>query len=210
MAPTLVSGVVLAVKGSGDAATALILAVGLNLLSVVTIPVNLQWSLGAVVRLDSGGLLVKLILLVLVPAVVGQFLRQRHPGRAYKADRFIRTVPIAALAIIVYLSCSSQADGLRELSLSTLGVLLAPSVSVHLILLTVAYGVGNHVFQIEKRACRSLAIVCSQKTLPIAIAVWSIAFAQLYPLAVLPILVFHPSQILCDGLLVTIWGRKVG
>jgi predicted Na+-dependent transporter len=207
MAPTLVSGAVLAGRAGGDDATALILAVGLNLLGILTIPLNLQWSLGAVVRLDTGGLLLKLVLLVLIPAVIGQAIKRLQPGWALQQESFFRTAPIVALGIIVYLSCSSQADRLRELTPSHFGSLLFPSVVVHLFLLAAGYTGARYLFRLQEPACRSLAIVCSQKTLPIAIAVWSIAFAQVYPLAVLPALVFHPSQIFCDGVLATFWRK---
>jgi predicted Na+-dependent transporter len=198
MAPTLVSGTVLATRAGGDTATALILAVGLNL----------RWSLGAVVRLDTVGLIIKLLFLVLAPAVVGQVVRRRNPLWIQERDRIIRIFPIIALGIIVYLSCSSQAHRLRELTLTGLGSLLLPSLAVHLILLVAGYVGGRYLFGIPQSTCRSLAIVCSQKTLPIAIAIWSIAFAQAYPLAVVPPLVFHPSQILCDGALATVWGKR--
>ena len=210
MAPTLVSGAVLAERAGGDVATAIILAVGLNLLGIVTIPLNLKWSLGAVVRLDTVGLLVNLVLLVLTPAVIGQIIKKVLPDWTGRQQRFIRTVPLLALGIIVYLSCASQADRLRELTLNHLGSLLLPSLAVHLSLLTAGYTGARHLFHLQEPACRSLAIVCSQKTLPIAIAVWSIAFAQAYPLAVLPALVFHPSQILCDGMLATFWIKRDG
>ena len=135
MAPTLVSGAILAGRAGGDAATALILAVGLNLLGILTIPLNLQWSLGAVVHLDTAGLFLKLVLLVLIPAVTGQAIKRLKPGWAGQAERFIRIVPLVALGIIVYLSCSSQADRLKDLTLSYLASLLLPSVVVHLLLL---------------------------------------------------------------------------
>jgi predicted Na+-dependent transporter len=110
--------------------------------------------------------------------------------------------------MIVYLSCASQADRLRELTLCHLATLLVPSLAVHLTLLVVGYLGAKHLFRIQEPGCRALAIVCSQKTLPIAIATWSIAFAQIYPLAVLPPLIFHPSQILSDGLLAAFWGKN--
>ncbi|MEJ2431105.1 MAG: bile acid:sodium symporter, partial [Deltaproteobacteria bacterium] len=210
MAPTLVSGAVLAERAGSDVATAIILAVGLNLLGIVTIPLNLKWSLGAVVRLDAVGLLVNLVLLVLTPAVIGQTIKKVQPEWTGRQQRFIRTVPLLALGIIVYLSCASQADRLRELTLNNLGSLLLPSLAVHLSLLVAGYTGARHLFRLQEPACRSLAIVCSQKTLPIAIAVWSIAFAQAYPLAVLPALIFHPSQIFCDGLLATLWIKRNG
>jgi predicted Na+-dependent transporter len=208
MAPTLVSGAVLANRAGGDSATALILAVGINLLAILTIPINLNWSLGALVRLDAAGLFLKLIFLVLVPAVVGQVVRRQKPDWAEKEQRLRRNGPIIALGIIVYLSCSSQVDRLRDLTLGYLGSLLLPSVTVHLILLVIGYIGARYLLRIQEPACRSLAIVCSQKTLPIAIAVWSIAFAEVYPLAVIPALIFHPSQILCDGILATIWAKR--
>ena len=208
MAPTLVSGAVLAERAGGDVATAIILAVGLNLLGIVTIPFNLKWSLGAVVNLDTAGLLVNLVLLVLIPAVIGQTIKRLHPEWAAQPQRFIRTVPLLALGIIVYLSCASQAERLKELTLSLLASLLLPSLTVHLLLLTAGYTGARYLFRLQESACRSLAIVCSQKTLPIAIAIWSIAFAGAYPLAVLPALVFHPSQILCDGVIATFWVKR--
>jgi predicted Na+-dependent transporter len=205
MAPTLVSGTVLAKRAGGDGATALLLAVGLNLLSILAIPFNLQWSLGTVVHLDTLGLLVKLVLLVLTPAILGQVIKRIKPGWAGRQERVISIVPVVALGMIVYLSCSSQADRLKELTISHLGSLLLPSVMVHVLLLALGYTGAKYLLRFHEAASRSLAIVCSQKTLPIAIAVWSIAFSQLYPLAVLPALIFHPSQILCDGALATLW-----
>jgi predicted Na+-dependent transporter len=112
------------------------------------------------------------------------------------------------LGIIVYLSCSAQAGRLKELTITHFTSLLLPSVAVHLLLLAAAYTGARYLFRLQEPACRSLAIVCSQKTLPIAIAVWSIAFGEAYPLAVLPALVFHPSQIFCDGVLATVWGKR--
>ena len=208
MAPTLVSGTVLAIKAGGDGVTALMLAVGINLLSILTIPINLNWSLGAVVRLDTIGLLLKLVLLVLLPALGGQLIRRWKPNWARNQISFIQNGPVIALGIIVYLSCASQADRLRELTLYHLGSLLVPSLAVHLILIAVGYLGARYLFRIQEPGCRALAIVCSQKTLPIAIATWSIAFAQIYPLAVLPALIFHPSQIFSDGLLAAFWGKN--
>jgi predicted Na+-dependent transporter len=210
MAPTLVSGAVMAERAGGAVGTGLILAMGLNLLGILTIPLNLQWSLGAIVRLHTAGLLVKLVLLVLIPAVIGQAMKRLLPVWASQQERFVRTIPVVALGIIVYLSSSSQVDRLKELTLSHLSSLVLPSVTVHLLLLAAGYAGARYLLRLQEPACRSLAIVCSQKTLPIAIAVWSIAFAESYPLAVLPALVFHPSQIFCDGVLATFWGKRSG
>lgn len=210
MAPTLVSGTVIAGRAGGDGASAIVLAVGLNVLAIVAIPANLQWSLGAVVEVDEVGLFLKLLFLVLVPAVAGQFLGRWKPAVARRGGGLFRLVPIIALGTIVYLSCSSQAHRLKEVSSVQLGSLLAPSVLVHLALLGAGYAGARYPLGIQESACRSLAIVCSQKTLPIAIAIWSVTFAQLYPLAVLPALVFHPSQILLDGILATFWRAKSG
>lgn len=208
MTPTLVSGTVLAIRAGGDGVIALILAVGINILGIFTIPISLNCALGAFVRLDTMGLLLKLVFLVLVPALGGQLIRHHKPIWARNLHGFIQIGPVAALGIIIYVSCSSQADRLGELTLGHLGSLLIPSLAVHLILLIAGYLGARYFFRIQESGCRSLAIVCSQKTLPIAIAIWSIAFAQSYPLAILPALVFHPSQIFCDGILAALWGKS--
>lgn len=208
MAPTLVSGAVLAVKAGGDAAAALLLAVGVNMASVFTIPLGLGLTLGAQADLDVWGLLSKLVLLVLLPAVAGRLAGRYAPRAAARVAGVAKQVPIFALAATVYLAVGKQADALKHLPLTDLAVLAAASLAIHFLLMIVAHQVSRRVLGLGPAAAKSVALVTSEKTLPLAVAVWTLALATQHPLAVLAPIVFHPSQILADGMLANYWSKR--
>jgi predicted Na+-dependent transporter len=207
MAPTLVSGIVMATRAGGDAQSAIFITVALNLLAIFIIPLNLSWLLGAVVPVDQGGLFFKLVTLVLIPSLAGYLFRQWRGEWVERGRGLIQYGPIAALAVVIYLTLSPQAERIREVEALQIAAILLPSLLAHLVLLLAGYFGGRYLFRIEEAANRSLAIVCSQKTLPIALAIWTVTFAQAYPLAIIPPLVFHFGQIITDGLIVNRWRR---
>jgi predicted Na+-dependent transporter len=204
-APTIVSGVVIAVRAGGNRATALFLTVALNLIGVVAIPFNLRWTLRTVVAIDRGALLAKLVVLILVPSLAGMIVRARFPGPIRRIEGVRKHVPVVLLGLIVFMSLSAQAENLKRLTTGRVVFLVLPSLLVHGTLLAVAYLGSRYAIRLEEGKSRAVAVVCSQKSLPVAIAVWSSAFAAVYPLAVLAPIVFHPSQIFIDSLLSRFW-----
>lgn len=208
MAPTLVSGIVIATQADGDRATALILTVVLNLAAVLTIPFNLRWTLGADVALDQWALLRKLVLYILVPAGIGQAFRLVKPQVIARHPNILKYTPVLMLGATVFVSLSQQADNLRQLEMLKVVSLALPSLAVHYVLLVVAYAGARLALGLPRADCRSLAFVCSQKTIPVAVAVWSTEFADAYPLALLPPIIFHLSQIWGDGVVAQLWSRK--
>lgn len=208
MAPTLVSGAVLAVKAGGESASALLLAVGLNLLGVLTIPLNLRWSLGAVVEIDTAGLLFQLVFLVLIPAVAGQVARRKFPGWRPVGEQVARYAPMVIFGLVMYVSIAAQTEMLHNLRWRQFLLLAAAAALAHGALLVAAYAGGRRMLGLPEDVSRSVAVVTSQKTIPIAIAVWTLAFASSYPLAILPPLVFHPTQIIMDGVIASRWAQK--
>jgi predicted Na+-dependent transporter len=208
MAPTLVSGAVMAVKAGGESATALLLSVSLNLLGVLTIPLNLRWSLGAVVELDAAGLLFKLVFMVLVPALAGYWLRTRLPRLASAAEPSAKYVVILVFGLVMFVSTAAQTDQLRTLRWEQFLLLAAAAALAHGMLFSAAFVMARCLLGLAEDVSRSLTVVTSQKTLPIAIAVWTLAFAGSHPLAILAPLVFHPTQIIIDGIIVSRWGKR--
>lgn len=201
MAPTLVSGAVLATRAGGDGAAALLAAVGLNLLGVVTVPYNLSLYLGAEVSLDAGALVRKLLFMVLIPALLGHLARRLRPGWATAAGAWLKNTPVTLFGVVIYIGFSPQAGRLGELHGMDVLLLVAAALLGHGLLLAAAYGGGRWGLRLGEAYSRSIAIVTSQKTIPIAIAVWTLAFADAHPLAILPPLIFHPTQILMDGVI---------
>ena len=205
MAPTLVSGTVISTRGGGCIPTALGVTIILNLTAVLTVPLCLRWGPGGA-TMDSLHLLGKMLLLVLLPAVIGQLWRRRFTERAEKSKAWLSHLPVALLSLTIYINLSVQAERMHQLnwhdglSFALAGLLL------HLICLWTSLRAGTWAGA-ELSAARSLAICSSQKTLPVAVTVWSTSLASNHPLALLPCVVFHFMQIWIDGLIAGRWAQ---
>ena len=207
MSPTLASGVVIAAQAGGDRTLALMLTVVLTLAGVLCIPFNLRWVLGAEVALNPLELLGKLSLTVLLPGVIGQTFRWRLPATVKRHGTLLKQLPIFFLGVTVLISISQQADAIMHLTWRRVLELAIPSLTVHYALLGVAW-FGGGWLKLGFRQRRAVAIVASQKTLPVAVAVWAGAFAKDFPLALVPCIVFHLAQIYGDGLIANWWAKR--
>ncbi|MDA3960330.1 MAG: bile acid:sodium symporter [Planctomycetota bacterium] len=208
MGPTLVSGVVIANQAGGEREGATLLTIALNLVAVVTIPFTLALLVGGSVQVDSWALLNKLLVLVLLPAVLGQVVRWRWPARVEAAKAVVKYLPVALLGCIIYLALSERAAHLAAISLQQVVLLALPALAVHYLLAGLCYTGARGLLRAPRARATAAAVVCSQKTLPVAIAVWSTEFAAAYPLALIAPIVFHLSQIYGDGLLAAWWARR--
>jgi predicted Na+-dependent transporter len=209
MGPTLVSGIVIATQAGGEREGAALLTIVLNLLAVLTIPFTLALTVGGEGAIDRWGLLTKLLLLVLLPAIVGQLLRLRWPLLVATRSGLISLLPIILLGCTIYLALSERSGELRGLGLPRLLQLVLPALAVHYLLMGVGYAGARWGLRSERRRATALAVVSSQKTIPVAIAIWSTEFAAEYPLALIPPIIFHLTQIYGDGLLAGWGGRRI-
>ncbi len=203
--PTIASGVVISVRAKGDHALALFLTVFLILVGIVVIPFALRLTLKTAAHVDQQRLFSQLLFLVLLPAAVGFVARTRFPAVVGRVSGFAQTASVVLLGTTIFISLAAQSQRLRELTFERLGVLAVAAFVVHGALLAVAHTAARSGCRLPEGAARSLAIVSSQKSLPIAIALWAVAFADVYPLAVVAPVVFHSTQILCDSLLANRW-----
>lgn len=209
MAPTLVSGTVLTQQAKGDTSLAIVLTVILNVLAVFTLPINLKLTLGKVVEVPSGELFFKLFFFVFVPSLIGYFIRVRKEAWVKSKKTWIKYVPIVCLSLPIFMSTAKQVERIKAafsfdifLSFASFALL------EHLALFAVAFYLGSKLLKLSVERCRALAIVSSQKTIPITIAVWSSVFAESYPMALVPAIIFHFCQIYADGLIANRWGRE--
>ena len=203
MAPTLVSGTIISEQAGGDKTASLLLTIIINILAVFTVPFNLSWTLGTEVQLEVIPLLTKLVSLVLIPALVGYWFRSKKDSFVLKNKNSFKYIPVICLGTVIYLSMSRHIDSLEKLTGEMIIQYTIASLVIHLILLYLAY-YSALAMKIEKNAAKSVAICCSQKTIPITIAIWTSFFTQ-FALALLPAIVFHMTQIYCDGLIAKKW-----
>lgn len=209
MAPTLVSGTVLTQQAKGDTSLSIIMTVVLNILAVFTLPINLKLTLGQVVEVPSGELFFKLFFYVFVPSIIGYIIRARHGAWVASKKTWVKYVPIVCLSLPIFMSTAKQVERIKAaFSFETFFSFAFFALFEHLALFVVGFYVASKLLKLSVERCRALAIVSSQKTIPITIAVWSSVFADQYPMALVPAIIFHFCQIYCDGLIANRWGRK--
>jgi predicted Na+-dependent transporter len=208
MGPTLVTGVVIATQANGQRTTAIVLTVVLSLLTVVTIPLTLRWALGQSVKIDQGGLLLKLVVTLLLPAVAGHVWAVHYPRQTARLAGVVKYLPVGLMGTLVYLSLAEQSANLRGMSWRLALQLVVAALAVHYLLLGVGYSGARWGLRAGEGRSRALAIVTSQKTLPVAVAIWKLAFAAQFPLAILAPIVFHVTQLYADGVLARWWSRQ--
>jgi len=208
MAPTLISGTIIAIKAGGSRPIALLLAVGGNILAIPIIPINLQIFLGRLVPIPVGSLILKLTVFVLLPALAGHYFREWKPDWEKRIDPVLSFLPVLAYGLLIYMLFSANSSRLTELTGGELMALLAASLCIHLFLLIVAFGTGRWIFKFSRPDCRSLGMIAAQKTPSLSIIVWAITFAESYPLSIIPTFVFFLTFILADAVLAGIWSRR--
>ena len=209
MAPTLVSGTVLTQQAKGDTSLAIVLTVILNILAVFTLPINLKLTLGKLVEVPSGELFYKLFFFVFVPSVIGYFVRIKKTDWVKSKKTWVKYIPIVCLSLPIFMSTAKQVERIKAaFSYDTFLSFAGFSLIEHLLLFIFAFYVASKLFKLPMDRCRALAIVSSQKTIPITIAVWSSVFAESYPMALVPAIIFHFCQIYADGIITNKWGKK--
>ena len=203
MAPTLSSAIVITRESGGNASWAILLTVGLNLVSIVAIPALLKLLLATTaVTLPVVSMLVDLLLTVLLPFLVGVSLRS---GIRRAPSPFIALLPTLLIILLSYRSFCSGRGVLLASSASQLLVLAAVVLGIHLLLLCAAI-VLTFVFRYALPERKAIAFLSSQKTLPTAIGILSSLGGVSGP-AALPCVMFHFLQIVFDSLLASFWNR---
>lgn len=152
--------------------------------------------------LQFNDLVVRLVVTALLPAVLGQTLRF-HLGFRRRIDRNKGTISTLAQCIILTLVFVSAFRGGRQFAGSDLSENLRHTefvcvwlccIGLHLIAMRIAWKVALKL-QVAEADARACVIAGSQKTLPIGIV---LADASGMPFSILPMLMFHASQLFID------------
>ncbi len=199
--PTLSSGVVITGISGGNVGLALLLTLALNLTGIFTLPPVLGLTLATAtpVVLDQQALLLKMILLVLVPFLLGRGARKaRPPAGGSPAWGYLTST---CVILVVYLSFSHSRDRFFAPGESYL-VMIAAALLLHLLLLACS-GTAALLLGLTVPDGKALVFVCSQKTLPLALAVLASLGAD--TLAPVICLLLHFIQLIIDSILGARW-----
>ena len=215
MPTTVSSGVVLVKQAKGMWTLALLLTVVTNVLGIFTVPWSMQLVLHAgdgAVRLNPVPLLLKLILTILLPVLLGKVAKDyvsfvSAVALAYKPQ--LSKATTCLLALIPLMKVSTASESLRSISAASFVAIIALGLVLHLVFLAVnVAGVITFGFPLGVRKC--LVIMCSQKTLPVCLSVISFlppSFGE-HGLMAIPCIIGHIVQIVVDAYLAQVWSHR--
>jgi sodium/bile acid cotransporter 7 len=208
---TLAAAAVITRKAGGNDAVSLLITLATNLTCFLLTPLWLKLTTGAEIPIKTFDLMVNLLLTVLLPTLVGQGLRLA--GQSFAALRPLhefatyrkQQIGIAAQMLIVAVVFTAA---LRAgVALHTYGSERVPLLAVALVwgscvlahLAAIFSGLGTaRALGLPTDVADAVGFAGSQKTLPIGVYISSLAVFQDYPFVMLPILLFHASQLFLD------------
>jgi sodium/bile acid cotransporter 7 len=201
---TLASAVLWTRMAGGNEAVALLTVLLTTATSWLVTPLWLAPLAGArPVSVDTGGMMVTLLLFLVLPVVLGQALRAPPPlARAALRLRPVLSVvsQLLILAIVVKAAVSVGERVHENVGVVAPGPVLliaAACVVTHLGALFVGLCTGR-ALRFDRGSRIAVAFSCSQKTLPVALLLFDSYFKKEYPLAVLPLLFYHVGQLALD------------
>ncbi len=200
---SLEAAMAMAASAGGDPLTAILLLTGLNVFGLISIPLNLGLWLGADSPVSEFEILQKLVFYLFIPVVIGQIIRRLSPCSVSKLTNVNRYLPMLCITALVYLSCSKESTLLRSITLYDIISIVTPSVLLHCMMLGLAFVVARKWLALDKLQQRSFILITSEKPMSLSVALWSLSYADHYPLAIFPILVFYIGQIVVDSFLVS-------
>ncbi len=204
MPTTLTSGVVMTGASGGNMAHALLITIIANGLAVLSVPLSLGVLLGlqgqgGTVHIDKGNMMVQIALLVLVPLLIGLWLR---PKGSKLAGFFSSVIPVfnqSMILAIVWMALSGAREAVISAGTETLHVVVLAFV-FHAVLLGTAFGFLS-LFRIGRGKRESVIFMGGQKTLPLSVLLQTTLFPQ-YGLALAFCVIHHFVHLMMDGYLV--------
>lgn len=200
---SLEAAMAMAASAGGDPLMAVVLLIALNVIGILSIPANLTIWLGGDTSVSEFLVLKKLLLFLFIPAAVGQVLRRFFPSLPEKSETLSHYVPMVCITGLVYASCSRESELFHSLRLTDLTHIIAPCLLLHVIMITLAWFMSHRALKMEDRPSRSFLFITSDKPMSLSVALWSMTYSHLHPLAIFPILVFYIGQVVFDSIVVS-------
>ncbi len=193
-------------RAGGNDAVSLLVTLLTNAVCFLAAPFWLSQFASEDVQLNSRDMVFRLFLVVLIPTIIGQGLRQIVKLETV-ATQFKSTISVVAQSLILVLVLAATIKAGPRLNatgfnpgLAAVVLIWSTCIAIHLTAMFIGVA-GALAFGFSRTDCAAVAFASSQKTLPIGI-VLADEFANLgFTFALFPILMYHFSQIFIDTLI---------
>lgn len=195
---TIASGTVLTGLAGGNVPLSLFICVASNFLSIFTIPFSLQVLVrfGDPIRLPVFQMIQSLVVVALVPTLIGQLLRIKVKEAIKPFNPFFSVFSQGIVLLIIFNAVASSTDRIGQLGFRIIYLFLF-MILLHSLVLVMNYGISR-LLRLSRPSTAAFTIHVSQKTLTISYVVWSGYFAARYPLALVPAIGYHLTQMVMD------------
>lgn len=200
---TLATAAVWTRRAGGNAAVAFLVTMITNLACFLVVPGWLLVLVGVRADVDFRAIVVGLILLVVLPILVAQLLRQWRPIGDWATRHVAMLSGMAQLGVLLMVlvgavECGKRLGAVDEdsiLSVANIAMMIAATAAVHITLLGLGFGLARAA-RIAPADAIAVAFSGSQKTLMVGAYV-ALAIG---PLAILPMVAYHAAQLVIDTL----------
>ncbi len=210
MPTTLSSGVVMTRAAGGNMAHALFVTISSNFLGIFTIPFILSFLLsfldqGKELVIDQKAIMMKLILLVLLPFIIGICMKIVINKRQQLNTNKLQLINQLMIISIVFMSLSGAKQVLLAYKMMFIPILVLVTV-FHVVLLCVSFALTN-IFTIGKGRYESIIFMGSQKTLPLSVMI-QVTYFNEFGMALLVCVLHHIVHLMIDGYLSAKMGKE--
>ncbi|HKI48543.1 MAG TPA: bile acid:sodium symporter family protein [Desulfobacteria bacterium] len=209
---TISSSVVYTTQAGGSTTIALFNASASNVLGIFLVPLWVSWQMGQSVALPPvGGMIMKIIWVVLLPLILGQVLRKWAREWADRNHKGLSNFSMGLILFIVYLTFSNsfKSDSWKNLGRDELSIAFAAV----LILMLMVMAFGGLFFKmggLKREDGIAFFFSATQKALstgiPMAHALFDLTRLDI-ALILVPLMVYHPVQLLVGGFIVGKFAR---
>jgi BASS family bile acid:Na+ symporter len=181
----------------GDVALSVSMTLASTLWGVFATPWIISITAGEVIKIDSQGILLSLIQMVLIPIVAGFLITHFQPNFANKINKYLADIASGLILLIIAIIVALNAE-----EIGTLGYGVFAAVALHNIIgLISGYAAGKLTRQTEV-TCRTLAIEIGMQNSGLGVA---LALKYFGPLAALPGAVFSIWHNISGAILAGLW-----
>jgi sodium/bile acid cotransporter 7 len=207
---TVASGTVMTAIARGNVPLSLFICVLGNFAAIFTIPFMLNLILAfdnTAIELPIVQMLMGLILKVLLPTVLGQLLRPKIkyllPPHKTKISIFNQCIVL----LIILNAVASSAHSILQVG-PVLFLVLGFMIGLHVFMLVFNQYLAR-IIGLDLPSIAAFTIHTSQKTLTVSYLVWAGYFAAAYPMALIPAIVYHLTQMIMDTFVAHRFGRVI-
>jgi sodium/bile acid cotransporter 7 len=172
----------------------------LNSIGIFTIPFSLQLLVGGAGNLELPvfKMLAGLVTTVLVPIILGKLAQ---PALKACIARYKEAFSVFQQCIVLLIIFNAFASSGAKIGTAgrMLPALVAFIVGLHSLILLLNYGICRAI-RLDPPSTTAFTIHTSQKTLAVSYLVWASCFAAQYPLALIPGIIYHLTQMVMDTL----------